>query len=454
MVSAAFVPHVTSLGERLTSLLGIAAFVAVCWALSEARGRVAWRTVAWGVALQLVCGLIVLSPSVSWFFYTVVDGAVNGLLGFAESGATFVFGSIEPHQVGKDGQLVAVQGVSPPVKTFAFWILPTIVFFSSVMSVLYHLGVMQAVVAVLARAMVRTLGTSGAESLSAAANIFVGQTEAPLLVRPFLATMTRSELMAVMVGGFATVAGGVMGAYVGFLRDIPNIAGHLVIASLMSAPAALAVAKLLVPETGEPLTRGTVQVSPERTATNVVEAAALGASDGMKLALNVGAMLIAFVALVEMVDAVVGLAPVAFCADGAVWGGACADSSAATPLDLSRILGWAFAPVAWLMGVPAQDVEVVGRLLGEKIVLTEFVAYIHLGGLVSAAEPVLTERGAIIASYALCGFANFASIGIQLGGIGGMAPDRLGDLASLGFKAMVGGAVAACMTGAVVGLFV
>lgn len=449
-----FLPHTTSVGERVISAFGIFALAGMAWLMSERRDLVAWRTVGLGIGLQLLAGLIVLSPAASGFFYTVVDGAVNGLLGFAEAGATFVFSSIQPHEIVVDGVSTPVRGVSPPVKTFAFWILPTIIFFSSLMSVLYHLGVMQAVVAVLARLMVRTLGTSGAESLSAAANIFVGQTEAPLLVRPFLDTMTRSELMAVMVGGFATVAGGVMGAYVKFLEGIPNIAGHLVIASIMSAPAALVVAKLMVPETGDPVTRGVVRITPERNATNVVEAAAVGASDGMKLALNVGAMLIAIVALVAMVDATIGLVPVGFCADGAVVGRACVDGTAAAPLDLARILGWLFAPIAWVMGVPMQDVLVVGRLLGEKIVLTEFVAYIHLGGMVSGSEPVLTERGAVIASYALCGFANFASIGIQLGGIGGMAPSRMGDLAGLGFKAMIGGAIAACMTGAVVGLFV
>ncbi len=446
-----FVPHETTWVERGVSFVGLFALAGLAWAWSERRDLVPWRTVVGGMLLQLLVGLIVLSPTVSAFFYTVVDGGVNKLLAFSEAGASFVFGSIQPHEITVDGVSQPVRGVSPPVKTFAFWILPTIVFFSSLMSVLYHLGIMQAVVRVLGRVMEHTLGTSGAESLSTAANVFVGQTEAPLLVRPFLPTMTRSELMAVMVGGFATVAGGVMGAYVRFLDGIPNIAGHLVIASLMSAPAALVVAKLMVPETEVPLTRGGVHVASERTATNVVEAAAGGATDGLKLALNVGAMLIAMVALVAMVDAIVGLVPVAFCSDGLTAGWTCADGSAA-PLDLARILGWAGAPIAVLMGVPWSDTMIVGRLLGEKIVLTEFVAYIHLGEMVSGAQPVLTERGAVIASYALCGFANFASIGIQLGGIGGMAPDRMGELASLGFKAMVGGALAACMTGAVVGI--
>jgi CNT family concentrative nucleoside transporter len=352
-----------------------------------------------------------------------------------------------------DGEPVAQSGISAPMVNFAFTVLPTIVFFSSLMSVLYYLGVMQALVKVIAKAMVRTLGTSGAESLSAAGNIFVGQTEAPLLVRPFVEKMTRSELMAVMTGGFATVAGGVMGAYVSFLGAIPNIAGHLVMASIMSAPAALAVAKILVPETEESMTKGEVKLDADMPVTNVIEAAAVGASDGMKLALNVAAMLIAIVALVAMVNFGIGLVPVGFCGDSPVLGYTCATGDPATPLGLSRILGWLFAPIAFLMGVPWAEASVVGTLLGEKIVLTEFIAYLHLKDLIAAETPVLSERSAIIASYGLCGFANFASIGIQLGGIGGIAPSRMGDLAAIGFKAMMGGVIAACMTGAIAGLF-
>lgn len=448
-----FVAHTTSLGERALSGAGLAAMIGLAWALSEKRRDVDWRPVAWGVGIQLLLGVIVLSDTLSGFFYGVVNEAVNQLLAFSEVGATFVFGTIEPHQIVVDGEAQTIIGqVSPPVKTFAFWILPTIVFFSALMSGLYHLGVMQVIVRGLAWLMVRTLGTSGAESLSAAGNIFVGQTEAPLLVRPFVSTMTRSELMAVMVGGFATVAGGVMGAYVKFLDGIPNIAGHLVMASIMSAPAALAIAKVMVPETEEPATRGAVHLEVEQASSNLMEAIATGATDGLKLALNVGAMLIAIVGLVAMVDFAIGYVPVGFCADGVVGGWTCADGAAADPLDMSRILGWVFAPIAFLMGVPWEDVVVVGGLLGEKIVLTEFVAYIHLSELIGAETPAITERGALIASYALCGFANFASIGIQLGGIGGIAPERMSDLASLGIRAMFGGALAACMTGCVAGL--
>jgi len=254
-----------------------------------------------------------------------------------------------------------------------------------------------------------------------------------------------------MTGGFATVAGGVMGAYVMFLQDIPNIAGHLVMASIMSAPAALAIAKVMVPETEESLTAGEVKFNFEQTSTNVMEAAANGATDGMKLALNVAAMLIAIVGLVAMFDWAIGLVPITFCDGGGTqMGYTCAGGG--QPLDLSMILGWVFMPIAVIMGVPFSESVVVGELLGQKIVMTEFFAYINLGELIHGEVPKLSERSAVIASYALCGFANFASIGIQLGGIGGIAPRRMGDLASLGFRAMFAGVIAACMTGAIAGI--
>jgi CNT family concentrative nucleoside transporter len=457
-----FVPHETSIFERLLSFLGIFALVGTCWVVSENRRAIDWRPVIWGVILQILVGLVILSPTVSQFFYDVVDAGVNQLLFFAGEGANFVFQAVQPHQVtvGSYGELASGQGhpeifvgkISPPVKTFAFWILPTIVFFSALMSLLYHLGVMTVVVRGMAWVMVRTLGTSGAESLSAAANIFVGQTEAPLLVKPFLPTMTRSELMAVMVGGFATVSGGVMGVYVGFLQNVPNIAGHLVIASIMSAPAALACAKIMVPETERPTTAGGVHIETERNASNFVEAAAIGASDGMKLAINVAAMLIGFVALVAMANFFISFLPLTQCADGWTAGYSCAVGEG-TPVALSHIFGWLFAPLALCMGVPLADVMEVGQLLGEKMVLTEIIAYISLGALTASPVPVITERSADIASYALCGFANFASIGIQIGGLGGMAPTRISEISALGFKAMWAGMIASCMTGAVAGLF-
>ena len=447
--TANFLPADSSPLWRLASFLGIFVMIGLSLLMSEDRRAIRWRPVVWGVGLQLLfTAIIVLSPGVSEFFYTVVDGGVRKLLSFSEEGATFVFGSIAPHavKVGEAPELFGGGGheevflgkVSPAVKTFAFWILPTIIFFSSLMSVLYHLGVMQVVVRGLGWLMMRTMGTSGAESLSTAGNIFLGQTEAPLLVKPFIAQMTRSELMCVMVGGFATVAGGVMGAYVKFLDGVPNIAGHLVIASIITAPATIAVSKIIVPETGKPTTLGKVDMQFEKTATNVIEAAGRGASEGMSLLLNVGGMLIAFVAIMKLIDAGIGLIPI----------------PGDQPASLSMFLGFGFAPIAFVMGVPWDDCVEIGRLLGEKIVLTEFVAYINLGALSSAATPVITERSAVIASYGLCGFANFASIGIQLGGIGGLAPSRMGDLAELGLRAMVAGSLACFMTGCVAGVLI
>jgi len=435
--------------ERAVSLFGLLGLVALAWAMSEDRRAFPWRVAIWGVLLQLGFGLVVLSPSVQAFFFAGVDQGVRRLLSFSEAGADFVFQSVEPHQIaGPDGQLAFFAGhISPPLKTFAFWILPSILFFSSLMAISYHVGLMQWVVRGMAWLMHRTMRTSGAETLSTAANVFLGQTEAPLLVKPFVARMTRSELYCVMLGGFANTAGGVLAAYVGFLKDIPGIAGHLVTCSILSAPATLVIAKVMVPEREVAETAGSLTVHDERPDRNVMQAAARGASEGMTLAINVAAMLIAFVALVAAIDWCLGFVPVSFC-DGGVAGG-WVDGCAR--LDLSRILGWVFTPLALLMGVPWAEAGVVGTLLGEKMVLTEFIAYVHLGELM-ATDP-LSPRSAVIASYALCGFANFASIGIQLGGIGGMAPSRMGDLAELGFKAMIGGTLATFMTACVAGVF-
>jgi len=450
-----FLPAETTALDRGLSLFGVPVMIALAWLMSVDRKAVNWRPVIWGVGLQFVFALIVLTPALQAIFFDGVDGGVKKLLSFAEAGADFVFQTTEPHQIvtgfdpGGEPQTF-IGRISPPMKTFAFWILPSIVFFSSLMSILYHLGIMQVAVKGIAWVMQRTMGTSGAESLSAAANIFVGQTEAPLVVKPFIDGMTKSELHAVMTGGFATVAGGVMAAYVGFLKDIPGIAGHLVTASILSAPAALAISKVMYPETEESQTAGSLKMDIPRSSGNVVEAAARGASEGMSLAINVAAMLIAFVGLVAMVDWMLTLAPVAFCDGGVAFGypDGCAS------LTLSRILGWIFSPIAFVMGVPWDEAPVVGRLLGEKIVLTEFIAYINLGAIINAETAMISERSAIIASYALCGFANFASIGIQLGGMGGIAPQRMGELAGMALRAMIGGSLAAFMTGTVAGVLI
>jgi CNT family concentrative nucleoside transporter len=441
---------------RLVSLAGIFVFVAIAWLLSVNRKGVSWRPVVWGLGLQLVLGAVVLTPALQDFFFTVVDGGVRRLLSFAEAGSDFVFQSVEAHRIDvitDDGisTLTVAGHISPPLRTVAFWILPSIIFFSSLMAILYHLRVMQPIIEGIGKIMQRTMGTSAAESLSAAANIFIGQTEAPLVIRPYIAGMTRSELHAVMCGGFATVAGGVMAAYVGFLRDIPGIAGHLVTASILSAPAALAISKVLYPEDGHPETAGDAELARDTPYGNVIEAAARGATDGMKLAINVAAMLIAFIGLVALLDWLLTLVPIVFSAEGVAFGWT--EVGLNEPLSLSRILGWLFFPVALIMGIAPADAAVVGGLLGEKLVLTEFIAYVDLGAIVNSADPVISRRSAIIASYALCGFANFASIGIQLGGIGGIAPERLPDLSRLALRAMTGGFIAACMTGAVVGVF-
>ena len=431
---------------RVLSIGGVFVFVFLAWLLSNNRQGVNWKTVGWGIALQFIFGLIVLHPSMQEFFFTVVNGGVNRLLSFSEEGATFVFGSMEAHVVqtvdlatGERTENTVIGAVAPGMKNLAFWlILPTIVFFSSLMSILYHLGVMQRIVWVIAWLMQRTMGTSGPESLSAAANIFVGQTEAPLVIKPYIETLDDSELHAIMTGGFATVAGGVMAAYVGFLQSsIPTIAGHLVAASIMSAPAALAISKVMYPMPKDKTGSADIDLRVDSSYKNMIEAAAQGALEGMKLVLNVLAMLIAFVGLIAMVNFGLSIIDI---------GG--------EPLTLQQILGWFFAPLAFCMGVPWDEAGLIGTLLGEKLVLTEFIAYLHLGEIMANQPGALSERSALIASYALCGFANFASIGIQIGGIGGIAPNKLSALSQMGLKAMIGGTLAAFMTATIAGVLI
>lgn len=430
--------------EKMMSLLGIAVFVLLAWILSVDRKNIQWKPVLWGVGLQLIIAVVVLHPTMQQFFFDGINRSVLRLLSFSEEAAHFAFGSMEPHEVTKlsaTGEMettVTVGKVTPSMKNIAFWIvLPTIIFFSSLMSLLYQIGVMQRIVWGVAWVMQRTMGTTGPESLSAAANIFVGQTEAPLVVKPYIDKMHASELHAIMTGGFATVAGGVMAAYVGFLSgSIPTIAGHLVAASIMSAPAALALSKVIFPLPKDHLSESSeLTYSVDKPYGNVIEAAAMGAAEGMKLALNVLAMLIAFVGLIAMINFFVG------------W-----ISIGGEPLTLQQLLGWFFAPLSFCMGIPWSESQIVGTLLGEKIVLTEFIAYMHLGEILVNSE--LSERSGIIASYALCGFANFASIGIQIGGIGSIAPDRIAELSSLGFRAMIAGTLAACMTGTIAGVII
>ncbi len=399
--------------EKGISTLGLFAMVGVAWLMSSARRRVSPRMIVGGLLLQIMFALLVLRTDAGEAFFKWLGVVFTSLLGFVDEGSMFVFGVFpRPADPAMPAPFVLL-------RTFAFGVLPTIVFFSSLMSVLYHLGIMQRVVMATAWVMQKTLGTSGAESLSAAANIFVGQTEAPLMIRPYVNSMTQSELMAVMVGGFATIAGGVMAAYV----SMGISAGHLVTASVISAPAALLIAKVLQPETEQPQTLGHVRIPIERTHVNVIDAAAGGAADGMKLALNVAAMLIAFLALLAMCDA------------GLDWAGGWIGHWLGIELkwSIAGALGYLFWPFAWLMGIQTSDCWHSGQLLGLKMAANEFVAYQQLADWLKPGSDVsLSPRTVVILTYALCGFANFGSIGIQLGGIGGIAPKRSGDLARPG----------------------
>jgi CNT family concentrative nucleoside transporter len=367
------------------------------------------------------------------------------LLEFTKQGSMFIFGNLVNNNVPvglPTGTPVETSPISSPEMwantgaSLAFFVLPTIIVFSSLMSVLYYLGVMQWVVRGIAWIMQRTMRTSGAETLSVAGNIFVGQTESPLLIRPFIGGMTVSEIHTVMVGGFATIAGGVMAAYVGMLSPyFPDVAGHLLTASVMNAPAALFISKMLMPESGEPATRS-VKISVEKTEVNLIDAAAAGAAQGLKLALNVGAMLLAFIALIAMINAAVsGIGGLIGFPD----------------LSMETILGWVLSPLAWLMGVPWSEAGDVGSLMGLKVVVNEFVAYLDLAFMLNA-DSTLSPRAAIIATYALLGFANFASIAIQIGGIGGIAPERRADLSRVGVRAMIGGNLAAFMSASLAGM--
>lgn len=425
--------------ERFTGLIGVGLLLTVALAMSSNRRRVRWRIVIGGILMQFVLALLVLQVPMAASLFDGLAQAATRILSFTDAGAEFVLGR----------ELYTNRSIG---FVFAFHVLPTIIFFASFMAVLYHLGVMQVVVRAFARVMNAVMGVSGAESLSMAANVFVGQTEAPLVVRPFVPLMTRSELMTLMTGGFSTIAGSVFAAYVAFLGgDDPAarvlFAKHLLTASVMSAPAAFVISKIIMPETEESQTAGTMKAHFDRTTINVLDAATSGAADGLRLAANVGAMLLALIALIAAVDFALG------------WIG---ELSYVEPLlarvgvetlSLKSILGLLFFPLAWAMGIESGDVRAIGSLLGEKLVATEFVAYASLGEIMSSPTPV-SMRSEIIAAYALCGFANFGSIAIQLGGIGGIAPTRRHDLARLGLRAMLGGAMASFMTASIAGMMI
>jgi CNT family concentrative nucleoside transporter len=408
--------------EKIIGVVGLIVMLGIGYLLCPAdkRKHISWRIVGVGVGLQFLFAVLILRTPIKKVF-EFANEAIGTLLNFTLEGSKFVFGPLV--DTSKFGMI------------FAFGVLPTIIFFSSLMTVLYHLGIMQAIINVISKAMAKTMKTSGAETLSASANIFVGQTEAPLVIKPFVSKMTQSELMAVMVGGMATVAGGVMAAYVGMLRnDFPDIAGHLMAASVMSAPAALVMAKIMVPETEVPETAGEgTELAVEKLDANVIDAAARGAGEGLTLAMNVAAMLLAFIALIAMVNFVI-----------TTLGG----FAGIEGLTLEKIFGWLFAPLAFLMGTPIKDVTAIGTLLGQKTVINEFVAYSNLSTMVKQ----LDQKSVVIATYALCGFSNLSSIAIQIGGIGGIAPERRGDLARLGIRAVVAGSLACFMTAAIAGI--
>ena len=422
------------LSRLLRGLLGLSFLLTVVWACSAHRRSIRWPLVAKGLGLQILFALLVLKTGLGRGFFTAVNDIFVALIGYTNAGSRFLFGSLVDAATpveGGGGGLVSIGA------NFAFAVLPTIIFFSSLMALAYHLGVMQRVVRGVAWAMQRTLGTSGAETTSAAGNIFVGQTEAPLLIRPFVDRMTMSELNTVMTGGFATVAGGALAAYVAMLVGVfPDIAGHLLAASIMAAPAGIVVSKILMPETGEPATGGTLDIDLPKTHANLIDAAAGGAGDGLKLALNVGAMLLAFLALIALGNGFLGWLTGLFGVEG---------------ITLERIFGWAFAPVAWLIGVPWADAVEVGTLFGVKMVANEFVAFTNLGAGLGG-ELQLSNKALIMCTYALTGFANFSSIAIQIGGIGGIAPARRGDLSKLGLRAMLGGTAATWMTATLAGV--
>jgi CNT family concentrative nucleoside transporter len=426
---------VEAISKVAFGLFGLAVLIGIAWLFSNNKRRIDWKLVATGVGLQIgFAALVLLVPGGKDVFDAIGRGFVR-VLSFVNEGSRFIFGSLMDEKTF--GFI------------FAFQVLPTIVFFAALMGVLYHLNVMQAVVRAMAWVITKVMRVSGAETTSVCASVFIGQTEAPLTVRPYIPKMTESELITMMIGGMAHIAGGVLAAYVGMLgggdpAQQAFYAKHLLAASIMAAPATMVIAKILIPETGEPLTRGTVKMEVEKTTANVIDAAASGAGDGWRLALNIGAMLLAFIALIALLNW-----PLTWL--GEVTGIA---EAIGRPTDMATIFGYLLAPLAWVIGVPWEDAMTVGSLIGQKVVINEFVAYLQLAGIVNGSVDgvALTDQGRLIATYALCGFANFSSIAIQIGGIGGLAPERRTDLARFGLRAVLGGSIATFMTATIAGV--
>lgn len=417
----------STISQRLMSVFGMVFLLGTAYVFSTNKRAVNWKLVAWGVGMQIIFALIILRSAWGKAAFEYFRRFFDVILGFTAEGGEFLFGTLAVRDPG-------IAQANVPL--FAFSILPTIIFFSSLMAVLYHLGLVQVIVRGMAWVMMKTMGTSGAESLSSAANVFVGQTEAPLVVKPYVKEMTLSELHTLMVGGLATVAGGVMAAYV----QMGVSAGHLLSASVMSAPAALVMSKILLPEEDEPKTAGDVSMNIPKVDVNVIDAAARGAGEGLQLALNVGAMLLAFIALIAMANHGVGLIHDHIFP---YWW---------FPENLEVFFGWCFSPLAFIMGTPWKDCGYVGTLMGLKTVVNEFVGYQRLAEWKADSSIILSKRAEVIATYALCGFSNLSSIAIQLGGLGSMAPSRKHDLAKLGIRALVGGSLACFMTATVAGM--
>lgn len=433
-----------ALGRILFGLFGLAVLLAIAAVFSNNRRAIDWKLVATGVALQIAFASFVLKVPLGRDLFNALAVGFVKLMSYVSVGSGFIFGNL-------------VNAANPNIGyVFALQVLPTIVFFAALTGVLYHLGVMQRIVRGMAWVITRVMRVSGAETTSVCASVFIGQTEAPLTIKPYIERMTESELMTVMIGGMAHIAGSVMAAYVGLLgqndpAQMEFYAKHFLTASIMAAPATLMLAKILIPETGEPLTRGTVRMKVERTTANVIDAAASGAGDGLKLALNVGAMLLAFIALIALLNAPIQwLGAHAWSTDpaGTINHWLSQTSGRDVQLSMQTIFGWVLAPVAWLIGVPWQNAPLVGSFIGEKVVINEFVAYVDM----SKHLDQLLPQSRLIATYALCGFANFSSIAIQIGGIGGIAPGRRQDLARFGLRAVLGGSLATFMTATIAGV--
>jgi len=423
-IAAAVCAAITALAglPRFQAFTGLFVILGIAYAFSTNRRAIDRRTVAWGLGLQIVFALFVLKTAIGQKIFTALAGVINRLLAFSFEGSSMVFGPLGSKEAWPDimNRVLGPEGARWGV-VFAFQVLPTIIFIAALFAILYYFGIMQFVVRAFAVMMRRVMRASGAESLNVAASIFMGQTEAPLTIRPFIPRMTESELMTIMTAGMAHISGGIMAAYILFGVK----AEHLLTAVIMTAPGTLMMAKIFVPETQVPETMGTVKLEIERTDVNVIDAAGRGTGEGLALALNVGAMLISFLALVALVNALLGLAH----------------------LSLEQIFGWVFSPIAWAMGVPWKDAGVVGNLLGTRMALNEFIAYAKLGPMAGTLDP----KSFTIATFALCGFANFSSIGIQIGGIGALAPTRRHDLARLGLRAMFAGTLANFMTATIAG---